>query len=284
MESALINHVSDTALWIAAYRAQETDRADAVFKDPLAKKLAGQRGYEIAAAMPHTKAMAFAMIVRTVAIDRLIGIAVASGVDTVINLGAGLDTRPYRMVLPAALNWIEVDFEHLVQYKNELLAQEKPVCRLQRIPADLANDIERRLLLARLGAQTTKALVITEGVIGYLTNDHASRLSYDIHAIPSFRYWIQDYSRGKMRKNRQSGAVAKKLKLAPLQFQVSEPIKFFGEHGWKVYENKFILDEADSIGRRLPLMFPWSMLMFLFPKKIRAIGNKTYGYVMFEKA
>lgn len=47
--------------------------------------------------------MAFAMTLRTVAIDRLVQMAIARGVDTVINLGAGLDTRPYRMELPPTL-------------------------------------------------------------------------------------------------------------------------------------------------------------------------------------
>src|SRR5262245_25284084 len=47
----LVRHVSDTARWIAAVRAEETARPDALFKDPLAAKLAGDRGHAIAAAM-----------------------------------------------------------------------------------------------------------------------------------------------------------------------------------------------------------------------------------------
>src|SRR5690349_11544278 len=116
MEKEIIGHVSDTALWIAAYRAQESERQDAVFKDHLARKLAGERGKSIVANMPYADRMAFAMIVRTSAIDRLVHMAIERGVDTVINLGTGLDTRPYRMKLPSDLQWVEVDFPHLITY------------------------------------------------------------------------------------------------------------------------------------------------------------------------
>src|ERR1044071_1845041 len=120
MEDQLIKHVSDTALWIAAYRAQETGRADAVVKDPLAAKLAGERGQAMVRTMPHTNLMAFAMVIRTVAIDRLIASAIKNGVDTVINIGAGMDTRPYRLQLPVNLHWIELDYPGVIDYKSQL--------------------------------------------------------------------------------------------------------------------------------------------------------------------
>src|SRR5947208_2742107 len=91
-----IENVSDTALWVAVYRALESERPDALFRDPLSMKLAGARGREIAASMPNGSIMAWVMAIRTVAIDRLIQDAIRMGADTVLNLGAGLDTRPYR--------------------------------------------------------------------------------------------------------------------------------------------------------------------------------------------
>lgn len=280
---ATIDNVSDTALWVAAFRAQESERKDAVFKDPLAKKLAGEKGIEIARTTPFAKAMYFAMVVRTTAIDQLVQTAIERGADTVINLGAGLDTRPYRMNLPANLRWIEVDFPHMIRYKNEILATEQPVCSLQRIAADLSQDEERKRLFAQLGAQTKKALIITEGVIGYLTNTQAESLSKDLFATPAFCYWIQDYNQGKLRRHRRAKALRKKLANAPLQFDVPNPIIFFTHHGWKVHENIYILDQAERIGRTLPAMFPWNILMRIFPQKLRAMANTTYGYVLYGR-
>lgn len=283
MEHSLIGNVSDTALWIAAYRAQEAERQDAVFKDKLARRLAGERGNKMAADMPHSKAMAFAMVVRTAAIDRLVAMAVSKGVDTVINLGAGLDTRPYRMDLPRHLKWIEVDFPAMIDYKNKQLTGERPACELERIAIDLSSDSQCEMLFCELGDETEKALVISEGMIGYLTNDQAANLSKHLHAIPTFKFWIQDYTQGGMRSSRHTREIGKQLANAPWQFNCADPLAFFAEHGWKVSRNLHILDEADRIGRSMPMMFPWSIFRALFPRKARELGNKTYGYVLFER-
>ena len=146
-----ITHVADTALWVATYRALESQRPDALFHDPFADLLAGKRGRKIAASMPYPRIMAWALVIRTVAIDALITDALALGVDAVINLGAGLDTRPYRMDLPATLRWIEVDFPQMIAYKSEKIEGQQPVCRLERIAADLSDLSLRRRLLRSCG-------------------------------------------------------------------------------------------------------------------------------------
>src|SRR6185436_13596221 len=143
----------------------------------LADKLAGEKGHKIVEATPNASAMAYAMVARTTAIDRLVMDTISLGIDTIINLGAGLDTRPYRLPLPPQLQWIEVDFPHLIQYKEERLKHDQPVCRLERIGADLSQEKERQMLLQQLGGKSTRALVITEGVIGYLTNEEAGKLA-----------------------------------------------------------------------------------------------------------
>jgi O-methyltransferase involved in polyketide biosynthesis len=52
MATPLIENVSDTAFWVAHHRGLEGERADALFRDPLAKVLAGERGRQIAESMP----------------------------------------------------------------------------------------------------------------------------------------------------------------------------------------------------------------------------------------
>jgi methyltransferase (TIGR00027 family) len=282
-ESDLIQHVSDTSLWIAAYRAQESARQDAVFRDPLAARLAGEKGMQMVAATPHTRSMGFAMVMRTSAIDRLIHLAISRGIDTVINLGAGLDTRPYRMQLPANLKWIEVDFPHTIDYKTEILKDEKPVCSLQRISCDLSLQMERLELFTSLDAAAKRALIITEGVIVYLTNDQAAQLSKDLYAMPSFQYWIQDYRFGKFRKTKQSEELQKIVKNTPFRFDAEDPVVFFTQHGWKMVKNIFLLDEADMVGRKIPLNFSYSLLMKVFPKKFRTMLNHSYGFVLFGR-
>lgn len=121
MPEATIKNVSDTAFWIAHLRAIETERADALFRDPLADRLAGERGREIAEAMPMWRMIAWTVAIRTCIIDDYIRFAVVEGVDTVLNLGAGLDTRPYRMDLPGSLDWVEADYPQIIEYKKSRL-------------------------------------------------------------------------------------------------------------------------------------------------------------------
>jgi methyltransferase (TIGR00027 family) len=279
----VIKHVSDTALWVAAVRAEETARPDAIFRDHLAAKLAGDRGREILASLPHSGAMNFALAIRTVAIDRLVQETLALGVDTVINIAAGMDTRPYRLSLPQDLRWIEIDYDHVLDYKAAQLAGEKPNCQIERIAADLADDVHRRKLFSELGARTKNALIITEGFIAYLKNEHAEAISKDLFAIPSFRYWIMDYHQGKRARHRRSRAIAKHLQNAPWQFTIDNGIEWFGGHGWKVHQQLYILDEAARVGRAFPPIFPWNVLLPLFPKTLKIAANKTYGYVTFAK-
>jgi len=106
MSESPINDVSDTAFWIAQHRAIESARADALFRDPFAARLAGERGQQIARAMPHAGVIGWSVAIRTRIIDEFIGAALDDGIDAVLNLGAGLDARPYRMDLrPRSSGW-----------------------------------------------------------------------------------------------------------------------------------------------------------------------------------
>ena len=104
----MIRNISDTARWVAVYRARETERPDAVFRDPFARRLAGERGEQIANSMPLGGDTSWPMVARTYLIDELIREEIEGGADMVINLAAGLDSRPYRLKLPSSLQWIEV--------------------------------------------------------------------------------------------------------------------------------------------------------------------------------
>ena len=98
-----ISHVSDTARWTALHRATESARPDALFNDPLAKRLAGEQGRAIVANVPWTNRNGWWLVARTKIIDDAIADALANGCDRVLNLAAGLDTRPYRLDLPSEL-------------------------------------------------------------------------------------------------------------------------------------------------------------------------------------
>ena len=113
-----VAHVSDTALWVAVYRAAESKRKDALFHDPYAERLAGERGRQIVGQLEHGAGSAWSIVTRTAVLDEMIVAAIGDGADGVLNLAAGLDTRPYRLPLPSSLRWIEVDFPDMIAYKE----------------------------------------------------------------------------------------------------------------------------------------------------------------------
>jgi methyltransferase (TIGR00027 family) len=122
----LIRNISNTAKWVAIFRAEESERPDAVFHDPFARRLAGKQGEEIANNIGFSKENSWSFVARTFLFDESIKQHVAQGYDMIINLAAGLDARPYRMQLPSKLQWIEVDLPEILNYKEEILANEKP--------------------------------------------------------------------------------------------------------------------------------------------------------------
>lgn len=69
----LIRDVSDPARWAALCRSAEGDRSDALFRDPLATRLAGERGEAIECSMSKARGSTVSsLMVRTVAFDRML--------------------------------------------------------------------------------------------------------------------------------------------------------------------------------------------------------------------
>ena len=259
--SAVIRDVSDTALWAAVYRARENERERPVFRDPLARKLAGTRGDEIAAQIPFSEKNAWSWIARTYLFDRFIEARVREGTDTVLNLGAGLDTRPYRAALPPSLRWIEVDLPGLLEYKKERLADEKPGCHLERIALDVADVTARRALFRRIGDQGRRVLVVTEGLMIYLTAAQAVELAEDLAVPQSFQDWVLDLANpGLMRMLQKNIASQLRTGGAALQFAPAEGAAFFEPHGWQPTDVQGLMKTAARLHRAPLLMRLLSLL------------------------
>lgn len=279
-----IKNVSDTALWVAYYRAKETERPDALFKDPLAKVLVGERGKIIAESMKAiSRYTEWSVVSRTVIIDAFIQDLIKDGIDTVINLGTGLDTRPYRMNLPNQLKWIEVDYPHMIDLKNEALKNEKPTCQLTRVAVDLADDEKRKKFLAEAASQSKKILVLTEGVIPYLTQDQVSNLAQDLLAQPSIAYWITEYFDPQVYRYLKDRVRTQKMKNAPFQFYPPDWNGFFEQRGWTPKAIKYSSEVAEKYGRQVPM--PWFAVIFrIFAgKAFKEKTGKLMGYMIFKR-
>jgi methyltransferase (TIGR00027 family) len=278
---SVVRNISDTARWAAVFRARETERTDALFRDPFAERLAGKMGVDIANTLPEGNSHAWAWVARTYLFDQFIAQELAQGVDMVVNLAAGLDARPYRVALPASLQWIEVDLPEILDYKEGILADEKPSCALQRIRLDLSDGMARRSLIADLNRRANKILVLTEGLIIYLSAGEATALAKDLAAGSHFERWLIDLSSpGLLRMmQRTTGKQLSKVG-APFRFAPAEGPAFFTPHGWEPLEVKSLLKTATRF-KRPPFFL---RLLGRLPEMKHPAGNRPWsGVCLFKK-
>ena len=269
----LIRNISDTARWVAVYRARETERPDAVFRDPFARRLAGERGEQIANSKPLGRDNDWSMITRTYMIDQFVLEQVRQGVDMVVNLAAGLDARPYRMQLPPSLRWVEVDLPEILDYKENILLGEKPVCILERFRLDLSNLEARRDLFAQLASKAKHALVITEGLIIYLSPEEMAALAKDLAAPPSFRSWVFDIASPGLLRMLKKRMAAQLEQAAPFKFAPDEGPNFFLRYGWKPADVRSLLKNAARL-KRLPFFL---RLIALLPESESSRRNRPWS-------
>jgi methyltransferase (TIGR00027 family) len=229
-----LRDVSDTAYWVAAYRAEETERPDALFRDPHARRLAGERGFRLLDAMPKGRRFAWPMVLRTKLFDDLILERIGAGARQIVNLAAGLDARPYRLPLPADLRWVEVDLPPMIEHKSGALGGERPACALERVALNLADGERRRAFLAELGSGARETLVLTEGLLIYLERQDVVELAGELVRGPAFRWWLTDLaSPGLVRMMAKTWGKAVERAGAPFRFAPPEGPDFFVPLGWR---------------------------------------------------
>ena len=269
-----IRHTTESALLTAGWRAMESSRSDALFHDPLAARLAGELGLEMARTLPDG---AWVVAIRTVLIDAFLRSAISSGIDTVINLGAGLDTRPYRMDLPSSLHWVEVDHPSLIEGKAAQLSTEVPTCPVERVGLDLTDRDACRELFERIWTTTTRAMVLTEGVIGDLSVNEAGDLADDLRGHAGCELWVIDYFSPRLLAAYQKHQPHPNV---PVRFDPPSWETFFTEHGWRIREIRFLGEESRRLHRPVPLS-PLDKVMRVFTSRpLRYMGCAIHRALM----
>lgn len=251
--NAEFEHVSDTALLVAASRALETERPDGLIRDPFAAKLAGEKGMALAHSMAAgVEWMNFGVGLRSHFIDELLLHAIHQcGVTAVLNLGAGLDTRPWRLDLPHDLRWIEVDFPAMLDYKAATLADEKPRCRLEQASADLNNDVQRRNVIHSASAASDGTLMLTEGLLMYLPAAILHSVATETLAAGGFRFWLFDITSPYMQRMAHGAGFDRIEKLRPETHLEGEDIlNLVNEDGWTAKEHRSWFRDGWKIGEQ----------------------------------
>src|SRR5579884_167044 len=186
--------VGSTAVMVAAARATETDRPDALINDPYAKLLVANAGTgaweamldesmiaKVEAMDPETAAVVHHMrsyqAVRTHFFDAYFTAAVAAGIRQVVILASGLDSRAYRLDWPAGTTVYEIDQPKVLDYKAATLAAHgvTPSAHRREVPIDLRRDWPTALRSEGFDPQQPTAW-LAEGLLMYLPAEAQDRL------------------------------------------------------------------------------------------------------------
>jgi methyltransferase (TIGR00027 family) len=219
----------------------------------------------------------WAWVARTYQFDAFVSGLVRDGADLVLNLAAGLDARPYRMELPATLQWVEVDLPEMISYKEEILQNEKPRCRLERVALDLSDVQGRRALFSALDARADKIAILTEGLLIYLAPEDVAALARDLAFGRHFQNWTIDLS-STIQMILMQRTIGMRLSEAKLAFKFGPPegVDFFKPYGWEPKEVRGMLQIAAECKRApeeflsllpdpnpIPPNFPWTGVCLL---------------------
>ena len=280
-----IRNVSDTALWVAIYRAMESERADAIFSDPYARRLGGERGEEIVRAMPKGRAWAWPMIVRTAVMDEIVLRCIEQeGVRNVLNLAAGLDARPFRLPLPPSLSWFHIDLPEMVAYVQDGLGDAKPNCAMEFLSADLTDSSGRKAALDRAAEAGGPALAISEGLLVYLRPEQVSALARELASRDFMQWWLIDLAAPRLlkmlEKRWQPGLAAGN---SAMIFAPEQGTAFFEPYGWREAEFRSTFEEALRLGRAMRGAWLWRLLSRLSPAKKREEMRRMSGIVLLER-
>ncbi|MEX3557229.1 MAG: SAM-dependent methyltransferase [Burkholderia sp.] len=166
--------VGQTALFIAWQRHAESQRPDALFRDPVAAalidSLAGTATHEHVSEVARRANFPQYFVVRTRYFDDAILAGLKRGLRQVVTLAAGIDGRVARLLCPTGTRWFELDLEDIIASKRELVKQSGlPLqCDWQPLVADLTSDWARTLLASGFyPAEPTIWLI--EGLLMYLS-------------------------------------------------------------------------------------------------------------------
>jgi methyltransferase (TIGR00027 family) len=188
--------VGETAIGAAMMRARESARVGGLFRDPYAAAF-------VAAAPPvfeegpstdddptlATLEAAFeeAVVLRTRFYDDFVRAASADRCYQIVMLGAGLDTRAFRLDWPASTRLFELDLPDVLAFKQRVLSRERAESRCMRITveADLQEEDWATAMEAAAFDATARTAWMVEGLIPYLSDRDAERLLITVSELSS---------------------------------------------------------------------------------------------------
>jgi methyltransferase (TIGR00027 family) len=187
--------VGETAIGAAMMRARESARVGGLFQDPYAAAFVaaappvfekGPSTHDDPTLAALEAAFEEAVVVRTRFYDDFVRAASADRCHQIVVLGAGLDTRAFRLEWPASTRLFELDLPDVLAFKQRVLSKERAESRCTRITVevDLEEDWSTDVIAAGFESSACTAW-IAEGLLPYLSDHDAERLLVAVSELSS---------------------------------------------------------------------------------------------------
>ena len=221
--------VSFTARLMAATRAFESKRANRLFDDPFAERLAGTEAMQIMT----TKAEEYEangrpyIAVRTRFFDDFI-MQYSHTIRQVVLLGAGMDTRAYRLDLHPQTHFYEIDRASVLDYKESILKEVTPKSHRHALTMDLREAWVQPLIESGYRADEPSVWLL-EGLLYYLSDSEVNELMTTIDAItlPGSRFGADVINEVIFNGSDELASY--------WQSSCNHPESFFAEFGWNAF-------------------------------------------------
>jgi methyltransferase (TIGR00027 family) len=162
-----MNPISNTAYYCCGVRMEDARKSRSICKDIYAERFMDEKGRQVFEPFKSEKMPNISNITRCRLIDDYLLAELAKNNNlNIITIGAGFDTRPYRL---AGGNWLEVDEPQIISYKNECLPVEECSNPLRRISIDFAHESLADKLAEDSNGDHT--VFVIEGVFMYLETE-----------------------------------------------------------------------------------------------------------------
>ena len=220
---------------------QDADREKPVCGDTYARVFMNEQGLEILEAFKDETRPNTSNVGRHRLIDDLLRQELSDHPNlTVVIIGAGFDTRAFRLM---GGTWIELDEPQVIAYKDERLSASTSENELQRIPIDFATESVEQKLAPFLGRRPV--VVVIEGVLMYLEEEAISHLIQTLHHLFPQHKLICDLM---TREFFEKTATTMHEKLtgmgAPFKFAADNPAEIFLKNGYRQLETIPIIEKA----------------------------------------
>lgn len=188
-EAMRMDGVGKTAVAVTAGRALESTRPDALVRDPFAADLVrrSEETLPYPDAWPDDPASADPLVQSLLLGAQYIGLRTRfiddevtdSGLDQIVILGSGLDTRAWRLAFPADATVFELDSAEIGAFMTDAMADASPTARRVALAADVTEPWAGALVRSGFRPDLP-AMWVLEGLLPYLDSVDQSALIADI--------------------------------------------------------------------------------------------------------